>query len=270
VLLASRLGPRHDPLRAAALAAAIELIHSATLVHDDYVDESARRRGRPTVAAAEGPERAIAVGDYYFAKATRVIAELGNPPVTRTVAGALEAICRSQLDDLALRGRYPGDQDSYLKVVRGKTAALISAACVAGAQLSGAEDEVLQRLRRYGELLGIAFQMTDDLVDFSSESGKPLGQDVRERVVSLPLIYASEDRRVGPEMQQLLAGELGEREVRRVVDLVGSSGALERVGDEARRLALSAVQELAPAGAEMDGIRARLVEIAQAAVDRQS
>jgi octaprenyl-diphosphate synthase len=220
------------------------------------------------VAAEEGAESAIAVGDYYFAKATRMIAELGVPAVTSTIAEATEAICLAQIDDLALRGRYPGDRDSYLEVVRGKTAALIAAACVAGAQLGGASPELVESLRRYGDLLGVAFQMADDLVDYSDSSGKPAGQDIRERVLSLPLIYASEDARVGGEVRGLLAGELGDADVRRVAELVRSSGALERVGKEARQLALAAVEELA--GADLDGVRSTLVELALAAVDRLS
>ncbi|MEA2644266.1 MAG: isopentenyl-diphosphate Delta-isomerase, partial [Chloroflexota bacterium] len=152
VQLTAHIGPRHDPLRAAALAAAVELLHNATLIHDDYVDESTHRRGRPTVAAAEGPERAIAVGDFYFAKATRLIAEIGNNDVTSTIADALEAICAAQIDDVALRGGYPGDHESYLKVVRGKTAALFAASCASGAQLSDATPDEVEALRRYGDL----------------------------------------------------------------------------------------------------------------------
>ena len=179
VQLTSQIGPRRDPLRAAGLAAAVELLHNATLIHDDYVDESTHRRGRPTVAAAEGAERAIAVGDYYFAKATRLIAEIGISSVTSTMAEALEAICASQIDDVALRGAFPGDHDSYLRVVRGKTAALFAAACASGALLSEAPPEIVEALRRYGDLLGIAFQMADDMVDFSPSSGKPVGLDIR-------------------------------------------------------------------------------------------
>jgi len=268
VQMTSRLGSRHDPLRAATLAAAIELIHTATLVHDDYVDESPRRRGRPTVAAAEGPERAIAVGDYYFAKATRLIAELGDPDVTATIAGAMEAICRSQIDDLEFRGRYPGDEGAYLRVVRGKTAALIAAACTAGAQLSGAGEDLVSRLGRYGDLIGIAFQMADDVVDFSAESGKPVGQDIRERVLSLPLIYATEDGRLGGEIQGLLAGPLPDDQLRRVVDLVLASGALERVNREARDLVKKAVRELE--GVELNGVKDVLVQIANTVVDRET
>jgi len=268
VQLTSQIGPRHDPLRAAELAAAVELLHNATLIHDDYVDESTYRRGRPTVAAAEGAERAIAVGDYYFAKATRLIAEIGISGVTSTMAQAIEAICASQIDDVALRGAFPGDHESYLRVVRGKTAALFAAACASGALLSDAPAEVVEALRRYGDLLGVAFQMADDMVDFSPSSGKPMGLDIRQRVLSLPLIYAAEDREVGTEVRDLLSGTLGDKQVDRVVELVTSSAALRRVGDEARGLVDAALRELE--SVELDGLRPTLVSLARSAVDRES
>jgi secondary thiamine-phosphate synthase enzyme len=268
VQLTAGIGPRSEPLLAAALAAAVELLHNATLIHDDYVDESTHRRGRPTVAAAEGPERAIAVGDYYFAKATRMVAEIGNREVTSAIAEALEAVCASQIDDVALRGAYPGDRDSYLRVVRGKTASLFAAACASGALLSGATPEVVAALRRYGELLGTAFQMVDDMVDFSPSSGKPVGLDIRQRVLSLPLIYAADDREVGPEVRQLLAGTLGDPEVGRVAELVISSDALRRVRDEANALVEEAVRELE--AIELDGLRPVLVGLARSAVDRNA
>jgi len=268
VQLTAGIGPRTEPLRAAALAAAVELLHNATLVHDDYVDESSHRRGRPTVAAAEGPERAVAVGDYYFAKATRLIAEIGNRSVTSTIAEALEAICASQIDDVALRGTFPGDHDSYLRVVRGKTAALFAAACASGALLSEASPEIVDTLRRYGDLVGVAFQMADDMVDFSPSSGKPVGLDIRQRVLSLPLIYAAEDREVGPEVRRLLAGTLGDEEVGRVAELVASSGALERVRGEAQALVEEAVHELETI--ELDGLRPILISLARSAVERNA
>jgi secondary thiamine-phosphate synthase enzyme len=268
VQLTAGIGPRDEPERAAELAAAVELLHNATLIHDDYVDESTHRRGRPTVAAAEGPERAVAVGDYYFAKATRLIAEMGNPGVTSAVAEALEAICAAQIDDVALRGAYPGDRESYLRVVRGKTASLFAAACASGALLSDAAPQIVDALRRYGELVGTAFQMADDMVDFSPNSGKPLGLDVRQKVLSLPLIYAAEDRVVGAEVRKLLAGALGDSEVARVTDLVTSSDALPRVREEAKALVEEAVRELE--SVELDGLRPTLVGLARAAVDRVS
>jgi heptaprenyl diphosphate synthase len=268
VQLAASIGPRNEPLRAAALAAAVELLHNATLVHDDYVDESTHRRGQPTVAAQEGPERAIAVGDYYFAKATRMIADIGLPTISSSLACALEAICASQIDDVALRGSFPGDRESYLRVVRGKTAALFAAACEAGSILSDAPSEVTEALRRFGHELGIAFQMADDVVDFSPNSGKPVGLDIRQKTLSLPLIYAAEDRVVGPEVRKLLAGSLGEDEVGRVVDLVTSSDALHRVKQEAEVHIDAAIRELE--AVELDGLRPTLLRMARSAVDRNS
>jgi secondary thiamine-phosphate synthase enzyme len=265
-MLSARLGPEGDPLRAAALAAAVELIHDATLVHDDYVDEAATRRGLPTVAAREGAARAVAVGDYYFAKATRMIAELGNHDVTTTIAEAVEAICLSQMDDVRLRGSYPGDYATYLRVIRGKTAALFAASCRAGAQLGGAPPDVVERLTRFGDLLGLAFQMADDLLDYSESSGKPVGQDIRQRVVALPLIYATEDAGSGARVRELLAGALDEEQVREVQELVVATGALERVGEEARGLVAAALRELDEV--ELDGVRPELTDLARSTVDR--
>jgi geranylgeranyl pyrophosphate synthase len=268
VVLCSRLGPLHNPLNTAVLGAAVELIHNATLIHDDYVDQAATRRGRPAVAAAEGPARAIAVGDHYFARATRMIASLGHQTVTQTIARALETICLAQIEDVRMRGSYPGDYGSYLSVVRGKTAALIAAACKAGAELGGVQPELTQRLERYGELIGIAFQMTDDLLDYSDSTGKPLGIDIRQRTVSLPLIYATEDLHLGGKIRALLAGDLDDGTVQRVLDLVVASGSIQRVAVEARGLVGEAVAELEPV--EANGMQPLLVAIAERAINRVS
>jgi geranylgeranyl pyrophosphate synthase len=266
-LLSSRLGPAHNPQRAATLGAAVELIHDATLVHDDYVDQATLRRGRPAVAAAEGPARAVAVGDYYFARATRVIAELGSPKVTKTISGALESICLAQIEDVKMRGRYPGDHASYMSVIRGKTAALIAAACQAGAELGGSPTELTARITRYGDLVGLAFQMVDDLLDYSDQTGKPLFTDIRQRTVSLPLIYGTEDQKLGPELRQLLAGELDEPTVRRIHQLLLSSDALQRVRIEAEDLIRAAIAELDVDG--VDGVKPLLVDLAERVVDRE-
>jgi geranylgeranyl pyrophosphate synthase len=154
----------------------------------------------------------------------------------------------------------------YVRVVRGKTAALFSAACKAGAQLSRAGHLTTKRLARFGDLLGIAFQMSDDLLDYSESSGKPIGQDIRERVLSLPLIYASEDRRVGARVRELLAGRLDEPDVREVQRMVTECGALERVGDEARRMVKKAVSEIEEIA--LDGVRPALEGLAWSTVDR--
>jgi geranylgeranyl pyrophosphate synthase/thiamine phosphate synthase YjbQ (UPF0047 family) len=268
-MLTCRLGPRRDPLRAAALGAAIELLHDATLVHDDYVDQAGTRRGRPTVAVREGAMRAVAVGDYYFAKAVRIIAELGEPDVTTTIAEAVETICLAQIDDVRLRGTYPGDRDQYLRVVRGKTAALFAAACQAGAQLGGASPETADRVRCFGELLGIGFQMADDLLDYSDRSGKPSGLDIRQRAISLPLIYAADHPEFGARVRELLDGQLDEETVHEVQVLVVRSGALRRVGEEAKEVVAAAVRELEEIeGLDAEPVRRQLAGLARSAVDR--
>ena len=155
-----------------------------------------------------------------------------------------------------------------MSVVRGKTASLFAAACASGALLSEAPPEVVGALRRYGDLLGTAFQMADDMVDFSSSSGKPVGLDIRQRVLSLPLIYAADDRVVGPEVRKLLAGTLGDAEVGRVTELVTTSDALPRVRREAQALVEDAVRQIE--NVELDGLRPVLAGLARAAVDRNS
>ena len=144
----------------------------------------------------------------------------------------------------------------------------MAAACETGALLSDAPDDVIAALRRFGHELGIAFQMADDVVDFSPNSGKPVGLDIRQRTLSLPLIYAAEDRVVGPEVREILAGSLGDTEVGRVVDLVTSCNALQRVRQEAEAHISAAVRELE--AIELDGLRPTLMRLARSAVDRNS
>ena len=123
-------------------------------------------------------------------------------------------------------------------------------------------------MRRYGDLGGVAFQMADDMVDFSPHSGKPLGLDIRQRVLSLPLIYAAEDGSVGPEIRRLLAGSVGDGEVEQVAELVLKSGALQRVGEEASGLVEAAARELEEM--ELNGLRPTLIALARSAIDRDS
>lgn len=264
VMLCARLGRRWNARRAARLAVATEFLHAATLVHDDYLDDAPVRRGRPTVAAAEGPGRAVAVGDYYFAKATRLVAELGDPEVISVVARSIEQICLAQLEEDRLRGSFAGHQSTYLRVAGGKTASLFEAACRAGARLGAAAPEVVEAVGRYGLRLGIAFQMRDDLLDYRDGTGKPQGQDIRQRALSLPLIYAIEDERTGPTVRQLLAGPPGDLDVHQVRHLVAGSGALERVTERVREQAESAAQALDAVRA--GAVRACLTELARSTV----
>lgn len=263
--LASTLGATHDASRAATLACVIEFIHNATLVHDDLVDESPLRRGMPAAHVAFGPQAAVRVGDYYFGRAASLLASLENVETTRLIVVTVALVCQAQIEEFSSRGMDHLDEARYLKIVEGKTAALFSGACAAGAALSGAGAGVVQAMAGYGQNLGIAFQMVDDVLDFSPTSGKTLVQDLRQSV-GLPLVYAAED----PDVRQGLSNLLKEDEfdAEAAVRLVQESGALERTmarAAEFRDVALRALQPIPDGPA-----RERFHEIAVLAVSRTS
>jgi geranylgeranyl pyrophosphate synthase len=247
------------------LAVAMELIHSATLVHDDIVDGNPLRRGQPTVARRHGPRLAVALGDYYFAKAARILAEMGVNEVTATVLDGVTRVCRAQLLEMESRGLIP-TEEVYVEVATGKTAALLASGCVAGAQLSRASPEVVGAIRGFGERIGLAFQMIDDLVDLEPDgTGKPVGQDIRGGVASLPVIYALREKTWAGELESLLGEPDG---VDRALDLVRRSGAVDAVRRRAASLAAEALGQLE----RIPDSRARrdLEAIAQLAVQRRA
>ena len=263
--LASTLGPDHEPGAAATLACVIEFIHNATLVHDDLVDESPLRRGMPAVHVAFGPQTAVRVGDYYFGRAAALLASLDNAQATRLVVVAVALVCAAQIEEFRSRGMDHLDEARYLEVVEGKTAALFSGACAAGAALSGSGAIVIQAMADYGQNLGIAFQMIDDILDFSPTSGKTLVQDLRQSV-GLPLVYAAEDETVREALVSLLRDDQFDAES--AVRIVRESGALERTRERAEHFRDEALRALdaVPAGPA----RERFVEIARFAVSRDS
>ncbi len=175
------------------LAAAVEFIHTATLLHDDVVDESERRRGRPTANLLWDNKSSVLVGDYLFARAFQLMTEPGSVEVLRILADASATIAEGEVLQLTTAQNLSTDEDTYLKVIRGKTAALFSAATEAGAVIGGAPPAQVAALRQYGDALGIAFQIVDDLLDYGTspgDIGKNVGDDFRERKVTLPVIKA--------------------------------------------------------------------------------
>ena len=263
--LASTLGPNHEASAAATLACVIEFIHNATLVHDDLVDESPLRRGMPAVHIAFGPQTAVRVGDYYFGRAAALLASLDNPQATRLVVVAVALVCQAQIEEFRSRGMEHLDEARYLKIVEGKTAALFSGACAAGAALSGAGALVVQAMADYGQNLGVAFQMVDDVLDFSPNSGKTLVQDLRQSV-GLPLVYAAEDESVREALVNLLRDD--QFDAASAVRIVRESGALDRTRVRAEQFRDEALRAL---DAVPDGpARRRFEEIARFAVARES
>ncbi len=175
------------------LAATVEFIHTATLLHDDVVDESARRRGRPTANLLWDNKSSVLVGDYLFARAFQLMVRTGSLRVLGILSDAAARIAEGEVLQLTAARNLATDADTYLKVVRGKTATLFAAACEAGGAIAAAPDEVVEGLRVYGDGLGIAFQMVDDFLDYGGAGdgiGKNIGDDFRERKLTLPVIRA--------------------------------------------------------------------------------
>ena len=175
------------------LAATVEFIHTATLLHDDVVDQSARRRGRPTANLLWDNKSSVLVGDYLFSRSFQLMVETGNLRVLDILANASATIAEGEVLQLTAAQDLATTEDIYLQVVRGKTAALFSAATEVGGIIAGAPEAQVQALFSYGDALGIAFQIVDDLLDYGgtdSDIGKNTGDDFRERKVTLPVIRA--------------------------------------------------------------------------------
>ncbi len=192
VLAAARMcgygGPYH-----VHLAATVEFIHTATLLHDDVVDESARRRGRPTANLLWDNKSSVLVGDYLFARAFQLMIETGSLRVLDILANASATISEGEVLQLTAARDLATGEDTYLKIIRGKTAALFSAATEVGGVIAGAPDAQVRALFDYGDALGIAFQIVDDLLDYGGATdaiGKNVGDDFRERKLTLPVIKA--------------------------------------------------------------------------------
>jgi heptaprenyl diphosphate synthase len=241
VLLSARCGA-YDLDRLTPAAMAVELTHAATLVHDDVIDRSAVRRGRPTVAAALGDEPAIVIGDFYFAKAYEHAARTDSTEVVGILARAVMEICAGEVRQQAIRYRYSTGVDEYMQRIEAKTAALLAASCDIGASLAGVAPYLRSALHEYGRMLGLAFQIADDVLDYlgsEGEIGKPIGKDITEGFATLPLMLALEDASIASQLENVLQDgrELSAQQAGAVVDVVRESGAPQRALERARQYA---------------------------------
>lgn len=175
------------------LAATVEFIHTATLLHDDVVDESGQRRGRPTANLLWDNKSSILVGDYLFARSFQLMVETGRLKVLDILANASAVIAEGEVLQLTAAQNLATTEEIYLQVVRGKTAALFAAACEVGGEVADAPQDQIKALHAYGDALGISFQIVDDLLDYGGASaslGKNTGDDFRERKLTMPVIMA--------------------------------------------------------------------------------
>lgn len=238
VLLAACCGS-YDRDRLFPAAMAVEITHAATLVHDDVIDRSATRRGRPTIAAKLGDEPAIVIGDFYFAKAYEYAARTRSAEVVVILAQAVMKICAGEVRQQTIRYRYSTTVDEYMERIDAKTATLLAACCDIGALLGGLSEEGRTALRAYGRSLGLAFQIADDVLDYTgieNDVGKPIGHDVAEGFATLPLMLASVALEDGTR--------LSEHDARRIVDEVRGGDGPRLALEEAKNCARTAREHL--------------------------
>jgi heptaprenyl diphosphate synthase component 2 len=247
VILSARLGTA-DPNNVFNLAMGIEFIHTATLVHDDLIDKAPTRRGIKTIHEALGPDPAVIIGDYYFAKGAYLLAEIGMPAIDSAISHAVMTICMGELLQMTSRNEYDQSLTDYHRKIGRKTATLVSTSCYGGGLIAGLDASSIEHLRRYGHSLGMAFQIADDVLDYvatSEEVGKPVGADLRQGTVTLPLMLALKDREAGPRLRAILDKiDLNDADYATVVTLVRNSPAIAEAERSAQEFALEAAAEL--------------------------
>jgi octaprenyl-diphosphate synthase len=256
----------------AKLAAAVEFIHTATLLHDDVVDVSALRRGRIAANVVWGNKSSVLVGDYLFSRAFQLMVEAGDLAVLDVLANASAVIAEGEVLQLRAANNLATSRDDYLRVITAKTAALFAAAAQSGAMIASASRESVEAMREYGHHLGIAFQLIDDALDYSgrqAQMGKSIGDDFREAKVTLPVIVAYEradDAAREFWRRAIEDGAQHEGDLKRAIAFVDETGAIEETQALARRHANEAIAALAPLPSSE--LRQALIGVAEFCVSR--
>ena len=252
------------------LAAVIEFIHTATLLHDDVVDESALRRGRPTANSLFGNSASVLVGDFVYSRSFQIMVGLDNTRVLRVLADATNVIAEGEVLQLMNCNNPDIDEQGYLQVIRYKTAKLFEAATRLGAILGGASREDEDAIANYGVHLGTAFQLIDDVLDYSGDhtsTGKNVGDDLAEGKATLPLIYAM--RHGTPEQAALIRRSIeqgGLADLTAVLAAIEQTGAIAYAREQAHTESRSACDALARL--PDTPYRAHLLQLADFAVTR--
>ncbi|MEW5954696.1 MAG: polyprenyl synthetase family protein [Bacillota bacterium] len=231
------------------LAVALELIHMATLVHDDVVDSSLTRRGVPTVKYQYGNKISTHIGDYLFAESLILIARYEEPLVSRVLADTSVKMCEGEIHQISASFDLNQTIKDYFYRISRKTALLIAASCQLGAVACGAPREIYGALRRYGHNIGMAFQITDDILDLTAEQqklGKPIGGDIRQGIITLPLIFALRRSPQRGRIKKLFDRRIkNEAEVLEIIELIRDCGGIQHSARVAERYVHKAKKELA-------------------------
>lgn len=269
VLLSTHLcGANID--EAAFAAAAAEMLHTATLVHDDLIDGSLMRRGVETLNANWTPATTVLTGDYMFARAAHLVAQAGNIRLTQRFAETLMVICNGEIRQMFNGTLRRTDLDEYERRIFAKTACLFALSAEAGAILADARQAQADALRIYGEQVGTAFQVVDDVLDFVSDEetlGKPVGSDLRQGLATLPVLLFLESGSNQGTVRDVLEGDRSEDAIGRAVQAVTESHAVEQALATARRHVADAKKALADF--PDTPYRTALLDLADFSVDRR-
>jgi len=237
VLLAGKFGT-YDLERLSRVAASLELIHMASLVHDDVIDDASVRRGTPTVKAEWGNRMAMYTGDFIFARALRLLSDIPNLEVHQLLSKSIVSMCEGEIEQI--RDFYNVDQNlrTYLRRIKRKTALLLSISCELGALVADCPRPVVRALERYGYYAGMAFQIIDDILDLTSTAaklGKPVGSDLRQGNLTLPVLYALRHSPDRQRLRTLIHPAITDSEAKEAIEIVNRSGGLEHAAELADR-----------------------------------
>ena len=252
------------------LAAAVEVLHTATLIHDDMVDGAAMRRGRETIHTTWPVGATVLAGDYLLARSAALVAELDRPPLLGIFADMLCTICAGEIQQMFATPEERRNRDTYYRHIEAKTASLCAAGMQMAGILGGAGERQVTAMRRFGLEFGLAFQIADDVLDLTMDEarlGKPAGSDLRQGLVTLPTLYYLEQVEDDVAVTAVLSGRRDEDSVRAAIEAVQASGATEAALAQARAHARQS--QAALLALPENGARHTLHALAQFAVDRR-
>jgi len=252
------------------MAASVELMHTATLIHDDAIDKSASRRGRATIYNLWGTEPAVLLGDYLFAKAGEFVAETKCPRVIKLFSQTLATISSGELNQFFSAYNLKQTREQYFKKISGKTASLFCLATESGAVLSGAPEKSVKMLRDYGYHLGIAFQIVDDILDFigtEEELGKPVGSDLAQGTLTLPAMLLMERYPEDNPVKQRFENKEDHDNIQQAIELIRNSPIVDECYAVASEYSARACQNLK--GLPENSIREALLGLAEYVVARK-
>ncbi|TKC19719.1 heptaprenyl diphosphate synthase component II [Robertmurraya kyonggiensis] len=229
VLLAGKFG-RYDIHVIKEVAVALELIHMASLVHDDVIDDADLRRGRPTIKNKWDNRFAMYSGDYIFAKALELMTKIDDPIAHKILANTIVELSIGEIEQIKDKYRFEQNFRDYLLRIKRKTALLIAASCQLGAVAAGVDESLHRKLYRFGYFVGMSFQITDDILDFTGtekELGKPAGGDLLQGNITLPVLFAMEDEKLRSEIVKVHE-DMTQDEINSIISLIKKSNAIER------------------------------------------